>query len=88
LQDERLTQADYHRLKECLTISQLVEKTAQQSVHLTGGIRRIFQAVFLALMFTTIINISTPVHQQVTQTVMGNFRNSWSFNYIITRQSI
>jgi len=49
LQDERLTQADYHRLKECLTISQLVDKTAQQSVHLTDGIRRIFQALFLAL---------------------------------------
>ena len=45
------------------------QKTAQQSVHLTLGILRSFQAVSYALSFFWLDGFAVPTPAQVTQTV-------------------
>ena len=47
----------------------LSTKAAQQSVHLTLGILRHFQAVFYALVFFWLDGFAVPAPAQVTQTV-------------------
>jgi hypothetical protein len=44
-------------------------KTAQHSVHLTGGILRHFQALSTPKQNPALEVLSTPAHPQVTQTV-------------------
>jgi hypothetical protein len=45
------------------------QKTAQQSVHLTGGILRHFRALSTPKRNPALGVLSTPAHPQVTQTV-------------------
>ena len=53
----------------------LLNGSAQQSVHLTLGILRTFQAVFYAVAFFWLDAFAVPAPAQVTQTV-GRVRNS------------
>ena len=53
-----------------LVINQhVLHKASQQSVHLTCGILRHFQAFFSLRVFSCSQTESTPAHTQVTQTV-------------------
>jgi hypothetical protein len=47
----------------------VLHKASQQSVHLTLGILRRFQAVFYALAFFWLDGFAVPAPAQVTQTV-------------------
>ena len=46
-----------------------IQQTAQQSVHLTGGILRHFRAFSTPKQNPALKVLSTPAHPQVTQTV-------------------
>jgi hypothetical protein len=46
-----------------------IQKAAEQSVHLTGGILRHFQALSTPKQNPALEVLSTPAHPQVTQTV-------------------
>ena len=59
----------------------LKSKSAQQSVHLTGGILRHFQAFSTPEQNPALEVLSTPAHPQVTHTV-GRLR------YIITQRIV
>jgi len=58
-----------------------MQKAAQQSVHLTGGILRHFRAFSTPEQNPALEVLSTPAHPQVTQTVSVPCReNLWVFS--------